>query len=112
MTTKFGEFIADKKIDVRRLLVASRKIETLRPEDRAVKLAARLAKKSEDGGGAKPESTQRAKPRSGRPVTQRSVDAALKGLPLTGPQKNRLVRAVNRVLEQRKQDVIDLRALF
>jgi hypothetical protein len=31
---------------------------------------------------------------------------------ITGPQKTRILRAINRILEQRKQEPIDIRALF
>jgi hypothetical protein len=109
MTTKFGSFLTENKIDPRRILVASHHIESLRVEDRAIRLASRLARKSEDGPK---KDADRKKPRSGRPVTQRALDAALKGTTLAGPQKTRLVRAVNAILEQKKQPVIDIRALF
>jgi len=109
MTTKFGSFLTDNKIDPRRVLTASHHIESLRVEDRAIRLAARLARKSEDGPK---KDAERKKPRSGRPVTQRAIDAALKGGKLAGPQKTRLVRAINVILEQKKQPAIDLRVLF
>ena len=108
MTTKFGAFLTEKKIDPRRVLTASHHIESLRVEDRAIRLAARLARKNED---AKKDGEKK-KPRSGRPVTQRAIDAALKGTKLAGPQKTRLVRAINVILEQKKQPAIDLRVLF
>ncbi len=111
MATKFSEFLQQNKIDPRRILVASKQIEALQPEDRAVRLKERIARRSEDGI---PEEMKknRTKPRSGRPVTQRALAAATSGKPLTGPQKTRLLRAVNRILEQRKQPTVDLRALF
>src|SRR5690606_28509675 len=103
MSTKFADFIKEKKLDRRRIVAASEKIERLRPEDRSIKLAKRTAKaraaagKEEAKGAAAPS-----KPRSGRPVTDRAIDSAIVGKPLTGPQKTRLLRAVNALLEQKK----------
>lgn len=108
MSTKFSEFLTAQKIDPRRLAAASTQLEKLRPEDRRVKLAKKQAKGSE----AKPEGDKPPKPRSGRPVTARLLAQALNGKPVPGPGKTRLLRAVNRVLEQRKKDPVDLRTLF
>jgi hypothetical protein len=113
MASKFAQFLKDNKIDPRRLLVASQGVERLRPEDRRIKFEKRQAKAGSGApaaaGEAKPAP---AKPRSGRPVTQRLLDAATNGKPVTGPAKTRLLRAVNRVLEQRKKPAVDLRAVF
>jgi len=108
MSTKFSEFLQAQKIDPRRLAAASAQIERLRPEDRSVKLAKRQAKASEN----KVEGEKPAKPRSGRPITSRLLAQALGGKAVPGPGKTRLLRAVNRVLEQRKKDPVDLRTLF
>jgi hypothetical protein len=107
--TKFAQFIAAKKLDPRRILVASRKLEGLQPEDRAIRLNKKRARAAEGGEGA-PKETR--KPRSGRPVTDRALQAALAGKDLSGPSKTRLLRAVNHLLEQKKQEPVDLRALF
>ena len=45
-------------------------------------------------------------------MTPQLLQKALEGKSLTGPGKTRLLRAVNRVLEQKKQDAVDIRALF
>ncbi len=111
MTTKFESFLKDKKIDPRRVIAASSKLEKLRPEDRSIRLDKRRARKSEDGGKKK-EGEAPKKPRTGRPVTDRAVAAALIGKPLSGPQKTRILRAINHLLEQKKQGLIDLTALF
>ena len=104
--SKFSDFVSEKKINPLRVLATSVKLEKLRPEDRAIRLARR--NKGEKKEGAAPAG----KPRSGRPITRRAMASALQGKVLTGPQKTRLLRAVNRILEQRKQEPIDLRALF
>ena len=104
---KFAEFLASKKLDARRILAASHKLETLTREDRTIKLAKRTKKEGEE---AKTKETR--KPRSGRPVTQRAIDAALKGGAVSGPTKTRILRAVNYILEQKKQDKVELKVLF
>jgi hypothetical protein len=109
MASKFAEFLNKNKIDPRRIPVVSRQIERLRPEDRALR---RLKKPEGSAGGEEKEKAAPQKPRSGRPVTPRLLSAAREGKPISGPQKQRLLRAVNRVLEQKKKDPTDLRALF
>lgn len=111
MPSKMEAFLKEKKIDPRRVLAASAKLEKLRPEDRKLRLQRRIASKSEDGAKKK-EGEAQAKPRSGRPVTDRALAAALAGKPLSGPAKTRILRAVNHILEQKKQEKVDLRALF
>jgi hypothetical protein len=105
MASKFSQFLKDNGIDPRRVLVASNQVERLRPEDRQLKLARRRAK-----GGA--QASEAAKPRSGRSVTPRLLDAASNGKALPGPAKTRLLRAVNRLLEQKKKNSVELKALF
>jgi hypothetical protein len=107
--TKFAQFIATKKLDRRRIVVASKQVEILLPEDRAIKLAKRLARGAEN---VDPATKETRKPRSGRPVTNRAVDAALVGKSVSGPTKTRILRAVNRLLEQKKQEKVELKALF
>jgi hypothetical protein len=111
MATKFDAFLTEKKIDPRRIIAASTKLERLHPEDRAIRLARRIARKSEDGG-TKKEGIAAKKPHTGRPVTQRTIDAARKGKEISGPAKTRLLRAVNHLLEQKKLEKVDLKALF
>jgi len=108
MANKFAAFLQDNKIDPRRLVVASFELEKLRPEDRKLKLSQRLAKKS----GAAPAEGEKKERRSGRPVTSQLIAAASAGKPVSGPAKTRLLRALNRVLEQKKKQPVDLRAIF
>jgi hypothetical protein len=110
--TKFAEFLKAKKLDPRRILNASHKLETLTHEDRVIRLAKRRAKAGAEGEGADKAAKETRKTRSGRPVTQRALDAALTGGKLSGPTKNRILKAVNHLLEQKKTDKVDLRALF
>lgn len=106
--TKFAKFLTAKKLDVRRVVAASHKLETLTIEDRKIRLAKRKGRKAEGDTGTK----ETRKPRSGRPVTQRAIDAALKGGTVSGPTKTRILKAVNHLLEQKKQEKVDLKALF
>jgi hypothetical protein len=112
MGTKIEDFLKEKKIDPRRILAASVDIERLRPEDRAIRLAKRQARKSEDAAKKKEGTAAAKKPRSGRPVTDRTLHAVLMGKPVSGPAKTRVLRAVNRLLEQKKQEKVGLSALF
>jgi hypothetical protein len=109
MATKIEDFLKEKHLDPRRVLAASTELERLRPEDRAIRLAKRKARKSED---KKKEGLALLKARSGKPVTQRAIDAAFAGKPLSGPLKNRVLRAVNHLLEQKKLEKVELLALF
>jgi hypothetical protein len=110
MATKIVEFLKEKKIDPRRLLVASAKLERLQPADRKVRWTKRTARKGEDAEAKK--KAAELKPRTGRPVTQRALDSVLAGRQVSGPIKTRILRAVNHVLGQKKQDAVELVALF
>jgi len=110
--TKLSTFLNTNKLNPKRLLAVSHKLETLQREDRTAKLQKRQAKKGAEGGAAEGEKKEIAKPRSGRPVTPRALDAALKGGTISGPTKQRILRAVNYLLEQKKKDKVELRTLF
>jgi hypothetical protein len=114
MSSRFSEFLTTEKIDPRRLMVASRQLERLRPEDRAARLKKRLGKKAGDAAAAPAGEVKEAAPkrRSGRTITPRLLLTAQTGGSLSGPQKTRLLRALNRVLEQKKKDPVDLRKVF
>jgi hypothetical protein len=110
-SSKFKDFLSEKKIDPRRVLAASTKLERLTKEDRGIRLLKRQAKAEGTPAEKKAEAAAK-KPRSGRPVTQRAIDAALAGKALSGPQKTRILRATNKVLEQKKLEPVELGALF
>jgi hypothetical protein len=107
-TSKLATFLASKKIDPRRVMSASHALESLRPEDHQIKLNRRRAKGGEGEAGPKEER----KPRSGRAVTQRAMNAALTGGGISGPTKGRILRAVNHLLEVKKAEKVELRTLF
>lgn len=106
MATKLQNFLSENKIDRRRVSAVSHQIERLRREDRQIKLEQRKAKKSEEKREGAP------KPRSGRPIGLGTLDKALLGQAISGPTKTRVLRAVNRILEQRKKDPVTLKDLF
>ncbi len=110
-SSKFAQFLASKKIDGRRLLSASRKLEMLKPEDRLIRLKKRQGRKAETPPEGAAKETRKSA-RSGRPVTPRALAAALTGGTLSGPTKTRILKAVNHLLEQKKQEKVDLKTLF
>lgn len=108
--TKFAKFLEESKIDPRRVIAASRLLERLSPEDR--QFLAESARKRALAGKKAALKAERKKLHSNRPITAPLIDAAKAGKTVAGPCKTRLLRAVNRILEQKKQPVVDLRVLF
>lgn len=109
-TSKLNDFLTSNKLNTKRLLAVSHNLETLKRDDRSIKLKKRQAKKSD--APAEGEKKDLGKPRSGRAVSARALDSALKGGSISGPTKQRILRAVNYLLEQKKKDKVDLRQLF
>lgn len=107
--SKFAAVLRESKIHPARLLAVSHKIESLRPEDREIKRLKKLAAGKDDEAS---KAARAKKPRSGRPVTERLLKAAITGQAIKGPAKTRLLRAVNAVRAQKKLPELDLRALF
>ncbi len=107
MASKLETFLTSKKIDRRRVVRASHELEKLRPEDRAIKLAQRKAKKEE--AQKQPGAP---KPRSGRPLSLATIGKLIAGKPVSGPTKSRLLRAINHILAGRKQEAVALKDLF
>src|SRR5438477_9850721 len=66
--SKLAKFLSDKKLDLRRILGASHKLESLRREDRDILLARKRAKSGGEAEGEKKAEAAKTKPRSGRPV--------------------------------------------
>jgi hypothetical protein len=115
MSSKFSDFLKSSKIDARRVIAISKKIEHLRPEDRAIKLTKRNSKPAAGEAPKAAEGEAAAgptKPRSGRPITARAIASAVAGKPISGPQKTRMLRAVNAILEQKKKPAVELKTLF
>ncbi len=109
-TSKLATSLKEAKIDPARILAKSHELESLQLEDRSIKRAKKASAGKEDDAA---KAARAKKPRSGRAVTERALVAALKGeKTVSGPSKNRILRAVNAVREQKKLAAIDLRALF
>jgi hypothetical protein len=112
-TNKLASFLDTNKLNAKRLLAVSHKLETLQRADRTIKLGKRQGKKAADAGTAKEgDAKETGKPRSGRPVTPRALETALAGKPISGPTKQRILRAINYLLEQKKKDKVELKTLF
>ncbi len=112
-TNKLATFLDTNKLNAKRLLAVSHKLETLQREDRSIKLGKRQGKKAAEAGTAKEgDKKEIGKPRSGRPVTPRALESALAGKTVSGPTKTRILRAINFILEQKKKDKIELKTLF
>lgn len=107
--TKLNDFLTTNKIDPRRVVLASEKIESRTAED--TKLVA-TKKAMKEGKAEKNEEVLQQKPRSGRPVTGAAISKAMQGRDIGGPVKTRIVRAVNAVLVQKKKAEVGLRDLF
>jgi hypothetical protein len=107
MSSKLEQFLTSKKIDQRQVLVVSKHLEGLRPEDRAIKLSKRKGKE-----GEKKENASTEKPRSGRPLSAVQLAKIFAGKPVPGPAKTRVLKAVNTILERKKQDKVTLADLF
>lgn len=110
---KLSSFLESNKLNTKRVLAVSHKLETLQRADRAIKLGKRQGAKAAAAGTVKEgDKKETGKPRSGRPVTPRALEQALKGVAISGPTKQRILRAINYLLEQKKKDKVELKTLF
>lgn len=108
--SKLSDFLGSSKIDPRRVLITSKQLEQLRPEDRNVKLARQRVR----GGKASDAEKEAAvkERRSGKAVTRPTLDAALGGGKVSNRAKQRITRAVNQILQQKKQEQVQVSDLF
>jgi hypothetical protein len=106
--SKLEDYLKQQNVDPRRLLAASHALEASQPEDRAT----RLAKKRAKGGDETVKEAAAKKPRSGKPLSQPTLNRALAGQSVSGAAKTRLLRALNSVLGQKKKGEATLRDLF
>src|SRR4051812_7003738 len=95
-TNKLATFLQTNKLNAKRLLAVSHRLETPQRADRTIKLGQRQGKKAAEAGtAADGEKKEIVKPRSGRPVTPRALETALAGKAVSGPTKHRILRAIN-----------------
>lgn len=106
--SKLADYLKKQKIDPRRVLIASRHVEALRPEDRAVRLARVLARGGDEGAKELAQKPCRA----GRPVTRPLLARSLKGETVSRGARKRLLRAVNAILTQKKKPEASVADLF
>lgn len=110
--SKLQDYLKQQKIDPRRLLAASHKLEASRPEDRVTRLA---KKKAKGGDEAAKEAAAKKPAHSGKPLSAPTLDRALaaeSSTAISGAAKTRILRAVNSVLAAKKQPEVTLRDLF
>ena len=110
--TKLSDYLQKHKIDARRVLSTSRRVEGLQPEDRAVRLARAQVKEGENKDNEKLKELAQNKRRSGRAVTRPTLDRALSGKPITRKARARVVRAVNAVLTAKGKGEANAADLF
>jgi hypothetical protein len=108
--SKLSEYLEKQKIDPRRILIASRQIERFTREDYAVRRARQVVKKGKPTDAQKSLAEKRA--RSGRPVTRPSLDKALRGERISSTTRSRIVRALNRILSQKKKSEVSASDVF
>jgi len=99
----FSDFIASKGIKDEDILAVSRRLETLRSKDRELRRQRALKRrtapqKSYDEAGIE-------KPRSGRPLQPGHLEAAKNDIPVPGPVRTKLVRAINEILSKQGASV-------
>lgn len=107
--SKLGDYLKTHKIDARRVLSASKRLEQQTAEDRKLILKKSLIKA---GKLEKDEAVTKQKPHSGRPVTAPMIARAVAGQTVPGPVKTRIVRAVNSLLGAKKKPEAKLKDLF
>jgi hypothetical protein len=107
--SKLAGYLTENKIDPIRIVYASSHLETLTPADRKIKLAKRQARGKEDDAA---KAARSKKARSGHPVTEQLLKRIFSGETVTGPQKTRIMRAVNVIAGQKKLSEVALTNLF
>ena len=110
--SKFEDYLKKQKIDPRRILVTSRKLEALTPEDRKIRLARRIMRGTDDKAKEKAKEVAEKTPHTGRPVTKPTLAKALAGGAIPSAARIRMLRAVNAVLTQKKKSEATAADLF
>jgi hypothetical protein len=107
--SKLGDYLKNHKIDARRVLSASKRLEQQSSDDKKL-----VAKKGlmKAGKLEKDDAVMKQKPHSGRPVTAPMIARAVAGETVPGPVKTRIVRAVNALLTAKKKPEAKLQDLF
>ncbi len=99
----FSEFLDSKGLKDEDILQRSRRMETLRSKDRELRRLRALKRRK-----APQQSYEEAgieKPRSGRPLQREHLAAARNDIPVPGPVRSKILRAVNDLLAKRGESV-------
>jgi len=105
-------FIHSKGILPDSIVAVSRKLEATTLKDRKL-LSQRAAKRRGKDSASKPYAELNiAKPHSGRGLSAAAVAAALNEQALTVRQRGKMLRAVNALLEKKKEAAVDMKTLF
>jgi len=106
------DFIHSKGIVPDSIVATSQKLEAPQPQDRKL-LAQRVAKRKGKETASKPYAELNiAKPRSGRGLSAATVALALNEQALTARQRSKMLKAVNALLEKKKEAAVDMKTLF
>jgi hypothetical protein len=102
-----GSFLESKSIKTGALLAASRRLEARTPADHELVLKRDEKKRTKKEGGE-----PIAKPRSGRGLSKKQLDAALAGKGLTKRARAKTLRALTALLEKAKQPAPTIKDVF
>ena len=106
------ELIHSKGILPDAIVAISQKLEASRLSDRKL-LQQRATKRRGKETASKPYAELNiAKPRSGRGLSAAAVAAALNEQALTVRQRGKMLRAVNALLQKKKEAAVDMKTLF
>ena len=106
----FSDFLDEKGVSTDRLLQVSRRLESVRSEDRDLMLQRAQLRRGK--AGTSYAEANLAKPRSGRPLRPGHVRAAMDDKPVTAPVRSKMVRAMNLLLEKKGQGKVSAPQLF
>ena len=106
----FADFLSSRNIDPKQILEVSRRLEAVNDEDREL-IRKRAAKRRKDPKKSYEEAGI-AKPRSGRPLREGHLEAALADRPVPGPVRTKFVRAVNAIIEKKGGEPVRAPEIF
>lgn len=92
----FSDFLEAKKLTEEQILRRSKRLESLRSEDRALHRRREAHRRS--GAKTSYEEAGIAKPRSGRSLQREHVRAAMNDKPIPGPVRTKMLRAISSLL--------------
>jgi hypothetical protein len=106
------DFIHSKGILPDSIVAISQKLEATRLQDRKCLQQRATKRRGKETASKTYAELNIAKPRSGRGLSASAVAAALNNHPLTACQRSKMLRAVNALLEKKKEAAVDMKTLF